>query len=191
MFVQMCILAGCDYCDSVHGIGLVKAQEAVARFKHVADDRRLERIVAYFKGQGKKVPEGFLARVKRAELLFHYHPVYCPRTKSVRPLMDYAPSSSSSSSSSDSSDAAADEGSEEPKEWMGPSVSVQEMRALGLGAEAELLTIGSLRAPTHVTAQGLCEASERPLRGSSAGFDCGYDPATGLTATGPDALHDV
>ena len=162
MFVQMCILAGCDYCDSVHGIGLVKAQEAVARFRHVEDDRRLDRIVSYFKGQGKKVPEGFLARVKRAELLFHYHPVYCPRTKSVRPLMDFpAPSSASSAASASdaNNDGAADddEGSYEPKHWVGPSVTPQEMRALGLGSEAELLSIGTLRAPAHVTAQGLCE----------------------------------
>lgn len=25
MFVQMCVLAGCDYCDSIHGVGLVTA----------------------------------------------------------------------------------------------------------------------------------------------------------------------
>lgn len=27
MFVQMCVLAGCDYCDSIHGVGIVTAQQ--------------------------------------------------------------------------------------------------------------------------------------------------------------------
>ena len=29
MFVQMCLLAGCDYCESIHGVGLITALQVL------------------------------------------------------------------------------------------------------------------------------------------------------------------
>jgi 5'-3' exonuclease len=84
MFVQMCVLAGCDYCDSIHGVGIVTAQQAVIRFKHHAHDQRLERICDHFQISCKKsIPESYLQRIQRAEALFHYHIVYDPRNKAL------------------------------------------------------------------------------------------------------------
>jgi hypothetical protein len=38
---------------------------------------------------GKTVTEDYLARALRAELLFHYHPVYNPLTKVVESFMPH------------------------------------------------------------------------------------------------------
>jgi 5'-3' exonuclease len=68
MFVQMCILAGCDYCESVPGIGLVFAQQALVRFKDSTDDLRMSDIINHFMSAGKKVPAGYLERCQRVEV---------------------------------------------------------------------------------------------------------------------------
>jgi len=68
MFVQMCVLAGCDYSESVPGIGLIFAQQAVVRFKDSADDLRLQDIVNHFTKEGKKVAAGYLERIMRVEV---------------------------------------------------------------------------------------------------------------------------
>lgn len=36
MFVQMCVLAGCDYSDSIHGVGLMSAQQVSKHLSFVA-----------------------------------------------------------------------------------------------------------------------------------------------------------
>ena len=74
---------------------------------------RLSRIVQYLRSTGRKVPEGYLERALRAEALFHYQPVYNPRTKEIfffsepsllpSPPPSLSTSVSSSSSSSQSS----------------------------------------------------------------------------------------
>jgi exonuclease-1 len=53
MFVQTCILSGCDYCESVSGVGIMTAQQAVLKFKDCPDDERLQRICDHFKASGK------------------------------------------------------------------------------------------------------------------------------------------
>lgn len=83
MFMQMCILAGCDYCESVPGIGIIKAQQAVIKFKDIPDNKRLKKIHDFFKFSGKKVPENYLSRVSRAESLFFNHLVYNPVKKEI------------------------------------------------------------------------------------------------------------
>lgn len=70
MFVQMCVLAGCDYCESVPGIGLVFAQQAVVRFKDSPDDQRLHDIVNHFTKAGKNVAPSYLERLLRVEVSF-------------------------------------------------------------------------------------------------------------------------
>lgn len=53
MFVQTCILSGCDYCESINGVGIMTAQQAVLKFKGSPDDERLQRICEYFRASGK------------------------------------------------------------------------------------------------------------------------------------------
>ena len=70
MFVQMCIIAGTDYLESVHGVGLIAAQQAVIRNRAHPDDQRLQAIVKEFQKMKKNVPEGYLDRLLRVEVRF-------------------------------------------------------------------------------------------------------------------------
>ncbi len=76
MFCQVCILAGCDYVDSVTGVGLVTALQAVVKCRDGPDDERFERVIDLFRSLKKKIPEKYLIQLKKAEALFHYHPVF-------------------------------------------------------------------------------------------------------------------
>jgi exonuclease-1 len=89
MFAQCCILAGCDYSESIHSIGLIQAQKAIIRFKDCPNDERLSKVCTYLKSMNKDVPEDYLGRVLKAEMLFHYHPVYNPLTKTVESFMPH------------------------------------------------------------------------------------------------------
>ena len=60
MFVQMCVLAGCDYLDSLPGVGLKTAQKHIIQHRKVSADLRVKHI-------GRKVAEAALkAATKRA-----------------------------------------------------------------------------------------------------------------------------
>ncbi|KAJ1419684.1 PIN domain-like protein, partial [Ochromonadaceae sp. CCMP2298] len=83
MFVQMCLLSGCDYSDSIPTVGPQTACQIVARFRDTADDLRLRKICDYFKLSGKRVADTYLTRVLQAEQLFFYHPVYNPITDTL------------------------------------------------------------------------------------------------------------
>jgi hypothetical protein len=52
--------------------------QIVLKFKEEDDDTRLNYIVKHWQSIGKKIPPGYKDRVRRAELLFYYHPVYDP-----------------------------------------------------------------------------------------------------------------
>ena len=86
MFVQMCVLAGCDYSESVPSVGLTTALQAVVRCRHGGNDSRLDRICGLFRSLKKNIPDSYLARAKRAEALFHYHPVFDIDTGTVVPF---------------------------------------------------------------------------------------------------------
>lgn len=141
MFVQMCVLAGCDYSDSVPGIGLQYSQQAVAQFRDVENDSRLESIVNFWNISGKKVPIGFLERVRRAELLFFYHLVYDPRTKAIvhflPPRLQGSPGASSGTSVS-------------------PILSPDLIAVLG-SADELLRPNGGCQPPSDATVADICE----------------------------------
>jgi hypothetical protein len=69
MFVQMCIMAGCDYHESIHGIGLISAQQAIIRTKLSSDDSRFADVLQNLKAAKKVIPEGYLERAVRVEVL--------------------------------------------------------------------------------------------------------------------------
>ena len=83
MFIQLCILGGCDYVDNLQGISIVNAQQIVLRHKDIANDVRFLRIIQYLQ-QITVVPNDYLNRVLRAEALFHYQSVYDPYTEEIR-----------------------------------------------------------------------------------------------------------
>jgi 5'-3' exonuclease len=85
MFVQTCILAGCDYSESLKNVGLITAMDVVLKFRRVACDCRLKRICSYFANckAAKEIPYGYLERCRRAEALFYYQLVYNPADKSI------------------------------------------------------------------------------------------------------------
>ena len=88
MFVQMCVLAGCDYVDNIASVGIVTACQAVVKCKEVAADDRFARICQLFREGGKDVPEAFENRLKRAEALFYYHPTFCTQTNQVTNFLE-------------------------------------------------------------------------------------------------------
>jgi len=69
-FRQMCILSGCDYLDSIPGIGLITANKHLRKYKSV------EKVVYYLKQDGKKVPDDYLKKFRLAELTFKHQRVY-------------------------------------------------------------------------------------------------------------------
>lgn len=64
-FIDFCILCGCDYCDTVRGIGPKKALTGIRKYGTI------EKFVASLKGsKGVVVPETFLADADRARQIF-------------------------------------------------------------------------------------------------------------------------
>ena len=95
MFIQMAILAGCDYDKGIHGIGLIKAQNAVLKFCYVVmGSKRVEAIVKHLslrKAFKDKIPEGYVERAALAESAFYHQHVYDTRTRKciqLNPMSD-------------------------------------------------------------------------------------------------------
>lgn len=97
-FLQVCVLSGCDYINSLPGVGTVSAAELVWRYRDTADDRRVLRVVAAVRqkaagGLGKKrrrsgnakkaveVPVDYEMRFRMAESCFLHHVVYDPKAQ--------------------------------------------------------------------------------------------------------------
>ena len=74
MFVQMAVLSGCDYVDSLPGVGTKTAQTLLLKHRAVNSDSRLEAIVRAKRAgsKGITVPEGFLDIARQAECSFFY-----------------------------------------------------------------------------------------------------------------------
>ena len=73
MFLDMCILAGCDYLDSIQGIGMKTAHQLVQKYKST------ERILRGLRFECKQViPKDYAARFYKAKLTFKHQTVYSP-----------------------------------------------------------------------------------------------------------------
>jgi exonuclease-1 len=75
MFLEMCILSGCDYLPSVSGVGLKKAHSLIRRFKTYT------KVLRHMKFEGISIPKGYEAGFEDALLTFKYSWVYCPRRR--------------------------------------------------------------------------------------------------------------
>ena len=68
LFVQMCVLAGCDYLENIKNIGLVKSSQLVMKFRLVSADSRPRAIVKEINRRRPTdpVPEHYIARAMQA-----------------------------------------------------------------------------------------------------------------------------
>lgn len=71
-FVDLCILLGCDYCDTIRGIGPVRAVELIAKHKNI------ETIIKTLDQKKYPIPENF--NYQRARELFKTPVVTDPAT---------------------------------------------------------------------------------------------------------------
>lgn len=64
-FIDFCILCGCDYCDTIRGIGPKTALAGIRKYK------TMEKFVESLKGGKKEPPASFLEVAVRARSMFH------------------------------------------------------------------------------------------------------------------------
>lgn len=81
LFLKTCILNGCDYCESIKGIGFKTALKLMK--EHNGD---INAILAYLKNEGYTIRENYLEEFQRAELTFRYQVIYDIDLKSQRYL---------------------------------------------------------------------------------------------------------
>ncbi|ODN85893.1 hypothetical protein L198_07461 [Cryptococcus wingfieldii CBS 7118] len=79
-FRRMAMLSGCDYLDSIPGIGLKKAHRLMRRFASV------EKIIQHLRLEGSLVPQTYAADFALAELAFLHQRVFHPELCKLVPL---------------------------------------------------------------------------------------------------------
>ncbi|OQR98280.1 hypothetical protein ACHHYP_08920 [Achlya hypogyna] len=78
MFVQACILAGCDFLESLPRIGIVTAFQHIFGHRGAAGAVRVPRVLSKLKFEGVAVPSDYHDRFCKAEALFYHHYVFDP-----------------------------------------------------------------------------------------------------------------
>lgn len=85
MLLTTCILSGCDYLDSIKGIGLKKAHRLV----HENGDEDIKSILKKVRREGKHlIPNNYEQTFEKAYLTFKFQLVYCPNKKDLVHLND-------------------------------------------------------------------------------------------------------
>ncbi|XP_030384591.1 exonuclease 1 [Scaptodrosophila lebanonensis] len=85
-FRRMCILSGCDYLDSLPGIGLAKACKFMLKTEQ--DDMRLalKKIPQYLNMRNLKVDDEYIENFLKAEATFKHMYIYNPLTRRMERL---------------------------------------------------------------------------------------------------------
>ncbi|CAL2262379.1 unnamed protein product [Prunus armeniaca] len=79
LFTGMCVLAGCDFLPSVHGIGIAKAYALVSKY------RNLDRALSVLKSQkGNQMPEDYPKCFKEAVAVFQHAQIFDAEKKKVK-----------------------------------------------------------------------------------------------------------
>lgn len=81
---NICILSGCDYADSIPGIGVLTAHKLISKFKSI------EKIVEFMKYK-KKVPADYIENFNKAKITFNHHIVYNPlnqKRQNITPIVE-------------------------------------------------------------------------------------------------------
>lgn len=84
--LEICILSGCDYLDSIKGVGLVTAH------RRLKEAGTVGRFVDMMASLSKDIPENYLEGFHRARATFLHHIIYNPLTKR-RQFLSEPPSS--------------------------------------------------------------------------------------------------
>jgi exonuclease 1 len=78
MFMTACILSGCDYLDSIKGIGFKKAVKLV---DDAGQDNTFLEVMTAIRGDGKlTIPKKYEKKFRKAFLTFKFQRVFCPKT---------------------------------------------------------------------------------------------------------------
>ncbi|OQR83792.1 exonuclease 1 [Achlya hypogyna] len=86
MFLDMCILSGCDYVASIPGLGVKKSHGLLQRYG------TWQKVVRALRLEGKlAITKSYEADVTQARLTFRHQRVYDPRTKTLVTLTEMAP----------------------------------------------------------------------------------------------------
>lgn len=80
-FRLMCILSGCDYVESLHGIGLAKACKFVMKTEETDIMRALDKIPAYLNMRHLVITDEYKTNVLRARATFLHMVVFDPRRR--------------------------------------------------------------------------------------------------------------
>ncbi|GLJ40054.1 hypothetical protein SUGI_0820140 [Cryptomeria japonica] len=82
MVLEMCILSGCDYLQSLQGMGLKRAHGLIKRFKSH------EKIIKHLRYSGISVPPLYEETFRKAMLTFRHQRVYDPVIENIVHLME-------------------------------------------------------------------------------------------------------
>ncbi|CAI5704035.1 unnamed protein product [Peronospora effusa] len=88
MFVQACVLAGCDFIDSLPNMGFATAVKHIFNFRGAPAHLRVQRLVSKLSSSGTKVPSNFMQEFFKAETIFFHHIIFNPQKRSCELLVD-------------------------------------------------------------------------------------------------------
>ena len=88
-FRYMCILSGCDYLQSLPGIGLGKAFKFFSKVTNPVVEQVLPRLPSYLNMHQINVSQEYVRGFIQADRTFLYQLVFDPRERRLRPLNDY------------------------------------------------------------------------------------------------------
>lgn len=89
-FRRICILSGCDYLDSLHGIGLAKARKFMLLTEETDMKRALLKIPTYLNMKNLSVTDEYIDGFLKADATFKYMFVYDPLNRSMVRLNELA-----------------------------------------------------------------------------------------------------
>ncbi|XP_034248442.1 exonuclease 1 isoform X2 [Thrips palmi] len=85
-FRYMCILSGCDYLDSLQGIGLGKASKFITRTQDPDIHKALSRLPSQLNIRGLTVSMEYRDEFMKADAMFRHQLVFDPLTRKPKPL---------------------------------------------------------------------------------------------------------
>ncbi|KAJ4973711.1 hypothetical protein NE237_006885 [Protea cynaroides] len=79
LLTGICVLAGCDFLPSVHGIGIKRAYSLVSKYKN------LDRVLSLLKlTKHNQIPEDYAKSFKEAAAVFQHARIFDARTKTIK-----------------------------------------------------------------------------------------------------------
>lgn len=87
-FRHMCILSGCDYVDSLQGIGLKKAQKFIALTDETNPEKFLDKVPRYLNLSKIQITEEYKKKFMMADATFKHQIVFDPFIRKLVPLID-------------------------------------------------------------------------------------------------------